>query len=969
MKKFCLLGLAAVIFINSYSFAQVNVIGTILDSKRNKPLASATVVLNNIRTNAKLGEISNKNGEFIIEKISPDNYLLKISYVGYTTYEKYIKIGKEDINLGKLFLFQSEVITDEVQVTGDAPIGEQKNDTTNFNSKSFITQPDASTEDLIKKMPGIQVETDGTVKAQGEQVKKVLVDGKPFFGDDPSLALKNIPAEVVDKIQIFDKMSDQSEFTGFDDGNTSKAMNIVTKKNYRNGSFGKGNVGYGDQNKYTASANWNIFDKAQRFSILGLSNNINQQNFSMQDILDAMGSSSGGRGGGSMGGGRGMGRMTGGSSTPSQQFNPSDYFAGNQQGISKTNALGFNFSDNWFSQVDVSASYFINYTTNDNNQNLLRNYFLNSDSLHNYNQTNDKTSRNINHRFNMKLNWQIDSLNSLLIQPSVSVQAYESGNLMDGENYSLNSLPLNSSYNDYNANSSGLLFSNDLLYRHKFDTSGRTFSLNFSTNYNDKSAYSNQFTLNKYYTLQISNSDSLQLKSNAPVNSYGLTGKASYSEPLSKESMLLLSYSISKNYNNSDKQTFDFDFINTNYSLFDTLLSNKFNNEYLTNRASLGFQYKFDNINLQFSFDYQKVDLLNYQVFPYNYNNSYTFNNILPSMRFTYKISQRTNLMAFYRSGTNIPSVSQLQDVVDVSNPYQLTTGNTSLKQQFTNNFVTRYSNFSEDMKNVFMTFLNFGFRSDYIAHSTIYAKKDTIINKSVILPAGGQISMPVNMDGYWNANAMVTYGFPVSMISSNLNFNVGGSYTRIPSIVNNIENFSNAYNLSVILVVSSNVDENLDFTLSSRANFSTTRNSLQQSLNNDYNSYLNTANLKWVFWEGIFIQGEMRNQLYTGLVQANNDLYTILNFSIGKKLLNDKAELKLTLFDALNQNKSLQTNVTDSYIEYTQNNILQRYLLLTFTLNLKNFAGKGSESGTHDGFRPPGGFRPHDGFKPPDEN
>ncbi|MDP2365074.1 MAG: TonB-dependent receptor, partial [Ignavibacteria bacterium] len=262
------------------------------------------------------------------------------------------------------------------------------------------------------------------------------------------------------------------------------------------------------------------------------------------------------------------------------------------------------------------------------------------------------------------------------------------------------------------------------------------------------------------------------------------------------------------------------------------------------------------------------------------------------------------------------------------------------LKQQYTNSIMARFANFSEDFTNIFHGFVNFSYRTNYIGTSTTFNQmlKPVTIADKVILPPGAQLSKPVNLEGFWNATAFLTYGFPLVFMSSNINLNAGGIYTSTPSLVNGESNFLNMFNMNFILVLSSNISENLDFTISSRASLVSTKNSLQSSLDNKYNSYSTAVNLKWTIWSGFFLEADYRNQFYSGLVQ-DNSAYNLLNFGIGKKFLeNNAAEIKLSVFDALQQNKSYTTGVTDYYVEYSQNQVLQQYVMLTFSYNVRKF-------------------------------
>ncbi|MBC7892706.1 MAG: carboxypeptidase regulatory-like domain-containing protein, partial [Sphingobacteriaceae bacterium] len=283
--------------------AQTFPVGGALRDGNGNPLIGVTVVFNPLADSTKRdGIVTDTAGRFSFP-LSPGAYRLRASFIGYQPFETTVRVDSQAVELGNLRLFENASQLAEVTVTGQQLRVEMKGDTTQFNAGAYKVNPDATAEDLIKKLPGITLEN-GAVKTQGEDVKRVLIDGKPFFGDDASLALRNLPAEVIDKIQVFDRLSDQSQFTGFDDGNTDKTINIVTRPGRNNGQFGKVYAGLGSDGRYAAGANTNLFKGDRRISVLGLFNNINQQNFSSQDLLGALGGSSGGGRGGA-GGGRG----------------------------------------------------------------------------------------------------------------------------------------------------------------------------------------------------------------------------------------------------------------------------------------------------------------------------------------------------------------------------------------------------------------------------------------------------------------------------------------------------------------------------------------------------------------------------------------------------------------------------------------------------------------------------------------
>ena len=484
--------------------------GILLNADDQQPLVGATVKLISLQDSSQFKyTASGMAGDFEFTKLNKGSYMLDISYVGFERHRQTVSAGGKTENLGKIIIHPSLTNLKEVDISGTAIRAEQKGDTTQYNSSAFKVSQDATTEDLIKKMPGITIEN-GTVKAHGEDVKKVLVDGKQFFGDDPSVTLKNLPAEVVDKIQVFDKLSDQAAWTGFDDGNSKKTINIVTKNGKNTGQFGKFSAGYGTDDRYMLGANINFFKGARRITLLGMSNNVNQQNFSADDVL------------GSTGGGRGQGgpmRRGGGGG---------GFQAGPQSGIFSTNALGFNYTNVWGTKLTLNASYFWNNGTSNNNTITNRQYVLGGDANQYYNELSQSKTINTNHRVNMRIEYSLDTNNSFILTPRLSLQDNNSTSFLDGKTSSLPEFILsnlvNSTLNNNKSNGIGYNFNNDLLYRHRFAKKGRTISINASTGVNNRNRdnYVNSLSVN-YLQVHGNANDTMDQKANSLTNGLSLS--------------------------------------------------------------------------------------------------------------------------------------------------------------------------------------------------------------------------------------------------------------------------------------------------------------------------------------------------------------------------------------------------------------------------------------------------------------
>ncbi len=922
--------------------------GSLLNADDQQPLVGATVKLTSARDSLKFKYTSSGlKGEFEFTKLIKGPYVLEISYIGFENYRRNVGAGGKMENLGQLRIKPSSTTLGEVDISGVAVRAEQKGDTTQYNSSAFKVSEDATTEDLIKKMPGITIEN-GTVKAHGEDVKKILVDGKQFFCDDPSVTLKNLPAEVVDKIQVFDKLSDQAAWTGFDDGSGQKTINIVTKSAKNSGQFGKFSAGYGTDERYLLGANMNFFDGDRRITLLGMSNNVNQQNFSADDVI---GSSGGGRqpgmgGGGRQGGGQG-------------------FQAGPQSGIFSTNAIGGNYTNAWGTKLTLNASYFWNNGISTTNKLTDRQYILTGEASQYYNELSNSTTNNTNHRLNARLEYNIDSNNSIVLSPRLSIQDNSSDSYLDAKtaltpDYIQENL-VNSSINASNSATIGYNFNNDFLYRHKFFKKGRTFSVNLGTGVTnrDRDNYVNSQSI-YYQQVQGQINDSINQYGKALTKGLSLSSNVVYTEPVGKNSQLQLNYNISWSTNDNDKKTYNYASDLQDYTQFDTLLSNIYNNSYLTQRVGTGYLYKTEKTNLNAGITYQYASLIGNTSFPFLDSTERYFNNVLPNLMFNYKFSSTTNLRVVYRASTNAPSITQLQKVIDNSNPLLLSTGNPSLEQEFRHFSMARFSLSNKDKTANFFGMLFFQKTMNYIGNATFRTLNDTLINGQEV-KKGRQLSIPVNLDGAWNTRTLVTVGFPIKPIKSNINFNTGVSFNRLPSLINTITNASNTYGINLGAVLSSNISEKLDFTLSYNLNYNLVENTIQPELNNNYFFQIGSLQFNWEFWKGFFIQNTVTYQDYNFISSNTSSRYTLWNVNFGKKIFKNKTgEIKLSCYDILDQNKSLSRTVADTYIEDSDTEVLQQYFMLSFTYKLRKFNGKIPEAPKRGGFEGRPEFHQH---------
>ncbi|MDH5380940.1 MAG: outer membrane beta-barrel protein [Cyclobacteriaceae bacterium] len=903
MKKVLIL-MAALSVAQIVNAQNLSASGTLVDASDASTIVGATVLFVNVKdsTLSKFGT-SNENGQFIVQKLEKAFYRINITSMGYLPYTRVFRMTETDVNLGTISLQPDVKMLQEVEVKGEVIAMEIKGDTLQYNADAFKVNPDASTKDLISKMPGIEVDASG-VKANGEQIQQVLLDGKRFFGQDPLLSLNTIPAEVVDKVEVFDQRSEQSQFTGFDDGNTTKTMNVVTKTNKRNGQFGKIYAGAGTQGLYTAGGNFNSYKGDKRITLIGMSNNNNQQNFSNEDLAGT-----GGGGGGPRG----------------RSSNP--LMTANQSGITSTNSVGANYTDKWGKAITVESSYFFNQTQNNNNRYTNRESFLSSETQY-YEETKESSTDNLNHRFNARVTYDINDNNKLIIRPRLSFQDNFNQNYTLGTTTNSLSEILNQTENNLNNNNLGLNLNNEITFQHKFDKLGRSISVEVNT------LIDNTNLKNKYQDLTL---DSLSdFKTDQIRNSMGTA--VTFTEPVGRTGQISTAYELSYGKRASEKNTYIVDPL-TDGQRFEPILSNHFTSGQTTHEPSVTYSNRsfgrFFNIGLA----YQHVSLDNKQSFPVadNFNNS--FNSILPTVMGRIELGPGTNAFFRYAARTNTPSVSQLQNVIDNTNPLFWSTGNPDLDQNYRHDLFIRIGKNNVEKNRSLSNFIRVQYSNNQIVNSTQVMAQDSTFATGLILPRGGQLSQPVNMEGYFNIGDNLTYSFNVEKLKSKINTSVGASFQNNPGLTNEENNFARTYGINGRLSFISNISEKVDFSIAYIPGYNSVINTIQRNRDSKYISQTISGNVNLIFGKGFVFRSTIDYQNYNGVSDAFNIEYTLWNMALAKKFLkNDAGELELSVFDLLKQNQAISQTVSTNYLEETVTQVLQQYFLLKFTYNFRKF-------------------------------
>lgn len=874
-----------------------------LQDEKGLPIKNAEISITGI---GNMKAISHE-GNFSLFVIRNTIYELVITSPGKEIYYDSIKITDTFTNLGPIQLIPEVHMLNEVKIVEKILVMAQKDDTLEFNSGAYKMNPDADADELVKKMPSIEI-TGKQITSQGENVLKVLIDGKPFFGNDPYSSLKNIPADVIAKVQIYNEKTDQEQFTGFSEGPTIKTINIVTKNDKKKGLFGKAYSGAGDniparnvhsddEKKYGIGGIINSFSGERRLTATLQSNNINEQNFTEQNINSINGG-----------------------------------------GMVQTKATGINLSDKWGKNVDATINYTFHVTESNTTRQLQKTYIAAADSGQVYNESEPSHIQTVVHNVNLRFNYTIDSMNSVLIQSQGANNKNISDRFRKGSTNSGNE-PVNNTVANNRSNTNGYSFSGNILYRHKFNRKGRTFSLGINTNRNTSFGVAINDLENIYY-LSPQLSDTLQQRSTELQNMQTLTGNVVYTESLNEDNILKVEYNVSYRPSISERLTSNYSPLIQSYSLPDNLYSNSFNTVNTSHKAGISYMYQKGDYELSAGGNFQYTLLENEQTLPVTSNQLHAFQNLLPVASFRYKLSKTKNIQFNYSTATQSPLIIQLQNVVNNSDPLHLYVGNPSLKQPFLHSGILRYNTSSAKARSNFSVSVSGRYSQHSIVSNTLIASSDTIVTaQHLLLPKWSRLTMPENIDGATNVSSSMNYGIFVSSIKCYVNIGMNVGIATTPAIINKNANYQENKTGSLDLSLNSNLSEKIDFSLSTTARVISTANSINNGVRSNYFSENSSTTLNLILWKGVVFYTGLNYSVNSGLPEGYNKNYLLWNMSIGKKIFKKhQGDIRITMFDLLNDNNNIQHSITDTYIQDVQSNIIQRYYMLIFTYKIREF-------------------------------
>lgn len=917
-----------------------NITGRVIDDA-GEPMMRATVRLLSSRdSSVAKGALTNDNGAFRLIDVAAGRYILETSYTGYAPVHKTVTMGKKNVALGNITLSEDAIMLKGTTVVGVRPAVKVMEDTVEFTADSYKVQPNAVVEDLLKRLPGVEVDSEGKITANGKEVTKILIDGKEFFSDDPKVASKNLPVNMVEKLQVVDRKSDLARLTGVDDGEEETVINLTVKKNMQNGWFGNAEAGYGTDSRYKGSFNVNRFWNGNQITILGGINNVND-----------------------------LGFTDGGSRF--RRF-------GGTKGINTSKVLGINFNVGNDEIFRIGGDIMYSNSSRRTQTRQERQYlFADSTSY----QSSQKTAKDKGHnlRADFRLQWKPDSFNTLEFRPNISLNYNDAFSSSTSETNAGDALrtPVTRSINRSSSSGHSFEFGGRLIFSHLFRSRpGRRLSvmLNYSTA--NVRETSETYSWNKFFLLD-DDVDLYDQYADDHTWNNRVQSRLTWTEPIGNVRnghFLEAAYSFSYRWNNADKLTYDHpvEFPDGTGGepaigselIFNTDLSNRFRNGYMNQEIRLGYKHvsKTQNLNVGLSVVPQSSRSENLIDDAKSIPTRSVWN-FAPFLRYRWKVSKTRSLNIRYQGRSSQPSMTQLQPVADMSDPLNIIVGNPNLDPSFTHNVNIRFQDFNSEAQRSIMAML--------MAQVT----QNSIISRtSFDHTTGGRTTTYENINGVWNLRAMNLISLPLHNRSFSFTNHLMLSYNHSVGFNNELRNNSSNLNVSLSPGLAFRPD-NLSLELRPNYRLQYVTNSVQTAANRTVHTYGGSFYGQYYAPFGLVLATDLNYRATSGYSSGYDTRQWIWNASIAYQFLrNRSATVTVSAYDILNQTSQISRTVTANYIDDTWTNSLGRYVMVSFAYKFNTF-GKGSQpedrnrrghfGPPRDGGRRPMGPPPGGGHRP----
>lgn len=888
------------------------------DSVNGDTVEGAVVELVYLSDSTKYHAVSDGSGKAKFQRIAYGDYSVTATFLGYIPSCRRIRLNAHFLSPDTIRMQPDVQLLDEVVISTPALRSTQNGDTLSYHADAYKIVLGANSESLLTKMPGISVSERG-VEAHGRTVQKIMIDGEEFFGNDVLSALKNLPADMIEDVEVFNKLSDEAELTGVDDGRGYTAINIRSKPDRRKGTFGRLYAGYGFSDKYIAGGNINNFNSKCRLSVVGLANNISLHNFVTEDIV--------------------------GATDEEGKNGHSNFVVKPMPGISSVQSLGTNFNTSW-----LSGSYFFNRTDNSNVPVSQRENLNSGNKVQLTDAEKDLTALNYNHRFSAKMKFNVGERHSFIIRPSLNIQDFsdfsEQRSLVRNRFGCDDIRFVHNRLSDNRNERLGINVSNTFNYRYRFHKRGRSLSMSLLGNYYDNETDA----LNEQYTFRKPDMplDPLLASSVSSQQNFRKTRKVMartgvvYTEPLSRRFRMSWEYAFIYSRDEAAKTVFLRDNETGELSTTaDARQSSENRGIYLTHKIGPRFQYAFRKTSITVGGAFQHMNFKGTNILPATGEVYKPYSNLTYEVVANLVINRQNTICIDAKGRTVNPSANLLQDVVSLANLSRVSAGNPNLSPSYLHGFGIRYIHTDARRGSTVAVSLNYNGSGNYIGDSLVADQPDFIVTEGVKLGEGNLFVRPVNIGGYHRLHGKITYGFPVNPLRSNLNIQAQAVINVLPGIINGEYSPVHRNNYLVGASLASNISEDVDFRVSYTGEYVQGEFTTKAGKNNnDYFSHTVSGQLKWAFWKGVTFTGSLSYRQDKGISAPFNDRTLLCNLYLGKRIFRNRlGEISIGINDLFDDNSRRYAHtINSSGTNNIVNQGIERYVAFQLVWHLRNY-------------------------------
>ncbi len=885
-----------------------SITGRLIDKETEEPVPQANVrILKQGDSTFVTGKASDEEGVFTIP-VRYGSYIVHISFVGYNDVYQDVQVtsSRPGVQLKNIILSNDNILLSETVVTAKAPEIVVKGDTLEYNADSYKVTESAVVEDLLKKMPGVEIDSEGKITVNGKEINKILVDGEEFFSDDPKVASKNLPAKMVDKLQVLERRSEQAQMTGFDDGEEENVINLTVRPGMKEGLFGNAFAGYGSEERFEGNAMVNYMKDKDQYTFIGGINNTNNAGFS--DLASSMFSGMGGRGG--------RGGMFGGSN-----------------GISTSANAGGNFSKQFTPELKLGGNIRYGYTDNNILSDVFTQNILSAGNTLEQ-ESNSVNSKSQNFNMDLRLEWEPDSITRVIFRPRVSF--YDNRRNETGDFFTSSEMTgdtINYGASDYFSEGQGKDISFNLDASRELGKEGRILSVQLRGQTGDSD--NNGTSVSGTYYNGTRSDDLIDQRFTNAGNNRSWRGYLSYVEPIGKDNFIQLAYQYSQNMSESDKDTRSRD-ESGNYTVLDSLYSKRLENNFVRQELEVNFKSVREKYDYMIGFSMQPSSSRSKTFIGSDmiYDGKQDVINYAPMAQLNYRWSRTHNLRIRYFGNTEQPSVSQLSPVVDVSNPLNISYGNPDLNPSFEHRFNIRYQKSNPEKASSFAAFVNAGYMTNDIVSSTF-----------TDVSTGRKETTYRNVAGNWNANGRIMFNIPLKNIKFSVSSMSFAGYNHTNGFSNNEMNTNKRVSLTEVLGLNYRSDL-FDLGIRGNVNYNNVTNSIKGQQNQNYLNYGGNARTAvYLPWD-LTLESDVNYSTNSGYADGFEQNEWLWNASLQKTLFKQKnGTIRFKIYDILQQRSNISRSVTSNYIRDTTTNTLTSYFMVHFIYRFNIFKGGATQS------------------------